>query len=153
MEPVAIPKTIDDPIHILLWSADEIVPFMVCMLTGMLIDQFIPALVLGVIAVKFYRRFRDNRPDGYTLPCTPSTGWVCCPARRSPSPIPLSGGFTREALEFSAHLGMAWKREPFQPDHYSGLAGGVRDYFVVRMAHTAIKLSDLVKNTWDFYTA
>lgn len=41
MEPVAIPKTIDDPIHILLWSADEMVPFMVCMLTGMLIDQFI----------------------------------------------------------------------------------------------------------------
>ena len=65
MEPVAIPKTIDDPIHILLWSADEIVPFMVCMLTGMLIDHFIPALALGVIAVKFYRRFRDNRPDGY----------------------------------------------------------------------------------------
>ena len=67
MEPVAIPKTIDDPIHLLLWSADEIVPFMVCMLTGMLIDQFIPALAIGVIAVKFYRRFRDNRPDGYTL--------------------------------------------------------------------------------------
>ena len=67
MEPVAIPKTIDDPIHLLLWSADEIVPFMVCMLTGMLINQFIPALALGVIAVKLYRRFRDNRPDGYTL--------------------------------------------------------------------------------------
>ena len=27
MEPVAIPQSIDDPIHILLWSADEIVPF------------------------------------------------------------------------------------------------------------------------------
>ena len=67
MEPVAIPQSIDDPIHILLWSADEMVPFMVCMMTGMLIDQFIPALVLAVIAVKFYRRFRDNRPDGYTL--------------------------------------------------------------------------------------
>ena len=63
MEPVAIPKTIDDPIHLLLWSTDEIVPFMVCML----IDQFIPALAFGVIAVKFHRRFRDNRPDGYTL--------------------------------------------------------------------------------------
>ena len=67
MEPVAIPRSIDDPIHILLWSADEIVPFMVCILTGMLIDHFIPALAIGLIAVKFYRRFRDNRPDGYTL--------------------------------------------------------------------------------------
>ena len=53
MEPVAIPKTIDDPILILLWNADKIVPFRVCMLTGMLIDQFIPALAIGVIAVKF----------------------------------------------------------------------------------------------------
>jgi conjugal transfer pilus assembly protein TraL len=67
MEPVAIPKTIDDPIHLLLWSADEIVPFMVCMLTGMLVDQLLPSLAMGVFAVKFYRRFRDNRPDGYTL--------------------------------------------------------------------------------------
>ncbi|MFZ2171960.1 MAG: type IV conjugative transfer system protein TraL [Methylococcaceae bacterium] len=67
MEPVAIPKTIDDPIHLLLWSADEIVPFMVCMFTGMLIDQFIPALAIGVIAVKLYPRFRNNRPDGYNL--------------------------------------------------------------------------------------
>ena len=67
MEPVAIPQTIDDPIHIPLWSADEMLPFMVCMLTGMLIDQFIPALAIAVIAVKFYSRFRDNRPDGFTL--------------------------------------------------------------------------------------
>ncbi len=57
MEPVAIPKTIDDLIHLLLWSADEIVPFMVCMLSGMLIDQFIPALALGAIAVKFSGAF------------------------------------------------------------------------------------------------
>jgi conjugal transfer pilus assembly protein TraL len=106
MEPVAIPKTIDDPIHLLRWSADEIVPFMVCMLTGMLIDQFIPALAIGAIAVKCYRRFRGNRPDGYTLHVR-SIGWVCCPAKRSPFPIPLSGGSTREAFGFSAHLGGA----------------------------------------------
>ena len=49
MEPVAIPKSIDEPIHILLWSADEMVPFMVCMLTGMLIDHFIPALAVGAL--------------------------------------------------------------------------------------------------------
>ena len=105
MEPVAIPKTIDDPIHILLWSADEIVPFMVCMLTGMLIDHFIPALALGVVAVKFSGAFVTTARTG--IPCMPFIGWVCCPARRSPSPIPLSVGFTREALGISAHLGRA----------------------------------------------
>jgi len=33
MEPVAIPQSLDDPIHILPWSADEIVPFIVSILT------------------------------------------------------------------------------------------------------------------------
>ena len=90
MEPVAIPKTIDDPIHLLLWSADEIVPFMVCMLTGMLIDQFIPALALGVIAVKFYRRFRDNRPDGYTLHAIDWLGLLPSKALTIPNPFLIS---------------------------------------------------------------
>ena len=90
MEPVAIPKTIDDPIHLLLWSADEIVPFMVCMLTGMLIDQFIPALALGVIAVKFYRRFPDNRPDGYTLHAIDWLGLLPSKALTIPNPFLIS---------------------------------------------------------------
>lgn len=86
MEPVAIPQSIDDPIHILLWSADEIVPFMVSMLTGMLIDQFIPGLALGFIAVKFYRRFRDNRPDGYTLHALYWVGLLPSRAQTIPNP-------------------------------------------------------------------
>ena len=86
MEPVAIPQSIDDPIHILLWSADEIVPFMVSMLTGMLIDQFIPGLALGLIAVKFYRRFRDNRPDGYTLHALYWVGLLPSRAQTIPNP-------------------------------------------------------------------
>ncbi|WGS85101.1 type IV conjugative transfer system protein TraL [Methylomonas sp. UP202] len=86
MEPVAIPQAIDNPIHILLWSADEIVPFMVCMLTGMLIDHFIPALVIGLIAVKFYRRFRDNRPDDYTLHALYWLGLLPSQAMTIPNP-------------------------------------------------------------------
>ncbi len=98
MEPVAIPKTIDDPIHFLLWSADEIVPFMVCMLTGMLIDQFIPALAIGAIAVKFYRRFRDNRPDGYTLHAIYWLGLLPSKAITIPNPFIRRFCFTQEAF-------------------------------------------------------
>jgi hypothetical protein len=64
------------------------------------VGQFIPALAFGVIAVKFYRRFLDNRPDGNT----------------------------HVALGFSAYLRRIRDLEPFHPDHHSGLAGGVRDY-------------------------
>jgi len=87
MDPIAIPKSIDDPIHILLWSADEIVPFMVCMLTGMLVDHFIPALAMGAIAVKCYRRFRDNRPDGYTLHAVYWLGLLPSQAITIPNPF------------------------------------------------------------------
>jgi conjugal transfer pilus assembly protein TraL len=67
MSAVTVPQTIDDPVHLLLWSADEIIPFLVCMLTGMLADHFLMASLAGLFSVKAYRRFRDNRPDGYTL--------------------------------------------------------------------------------------
>ena len=87
MEPVPIPQTIDDHIHILLWSADEMVPFMVCILTGMLIDQFIPALAITAIAVKFYRRFRDNRPNGFTMHAIYWLGLIPSKAITIPNPF------------------------------------------------------------------
>lgn len=87
MEPVAIPQSIDEPIHILLWSADEMVPFMVCMLTGMLIDHFMPALAVGALAVRFYRRFRDNRPDGHTLHAVYWLGFLPSKALTIPNPF------------------------------------------------------------------
>ncbi|MVF24175.1 type IV conjugative transfer system protein TraL [Methylocaldum sp. BRCS4] len=67
MEPVSLPKYIDDPIHLILWPADEMAAFVTCLIGGMLIGQLILAVAIGVMAVKFYRRFRDNRPDGYPL--------------------------------------------------------------------------------------
>ena len=51
MEPVTLPRSIGDPLHILLWSADEIAPFIVSMLAGILIDQFIPCLARKRLAV------------------------------------------------------------------------------------------------------
>lgn len=46
-EPVAIPKTIADPIHLLLRSAGDIGPIMVCMFTGMLSVSSFPRWLLG----------------------------------------------------------------------------------------------------------
>jgi conjugal transfer pilus assembly protein TraL len=44
-------------------------------------------LALGVIAVKFYRRFRDNRPDGYTLHAIYWLGLLPSKALTIPNPF------------------------------------------------------------------
>ena len=67
MEPVTIPKHIDDPVTLLIWSADEFAPAAFLLILGILIGQVTIMLVLAVVAIKAYRRFRDNRPDGFPL--------------------------------------------------------------------------------------
>jgi len=67
MEPVTIPKHIDDPVTLLVWSADEFAPAAFMLILGILIGQVTAMTVLSVIAIKAYRRFRDNRPDGFPL--------------------------------------------------------------------------------------
>jgi conjugal transfer pilus assembly protein TraL len=86
VEPVTLPKSIDEPITLLIWSADEFVPFAVVMIFGMLIGQLAAALILSVAVIKAYRRFRDNRPDGYPLHAVYWAGLLPGRARTSPNP-------------------------------------------------------------------
>jgi len=67
MQPVPIPRDIDEPVTLLLWPADEFVPFFLVVAFGMLLGQLLPALVLAWLSVRGYRRFRDHRPDGIVL--------------------------------------------------------------------------------------
>ncbi|HAZ42282.1 MAG TPA: type IV conjugative transfer system protein TraL [Methylococcaceae bacterium] len=67
MQSVPIPRDIDEPVTLLLWRADEFVPFFVVIAFGMLLGQLLPSLLLSWFAVRGYRRFRDHRPDGIVL--------------------------------------------------------------------------------------
>ncbi|MEI7869537.1 MAG: type IV conjugative transfer system protein TraL [Candidatus Methylumidiphilus sp.] len=67
MEPVTIPKHIDDPVTLLVWIADEFAPAAFMLILGILIGQVTAMTILSVIAIKAYRRFSDNRPDGFPL--------------------------------------------------------------------------------------
>ncbi len=67
MERIEIPRYIDDPPHFLLWSADELAPVAIGLVIGVLTANAFILTMLGLVATKFYRRFRDGKPDGYML--------------------------------------------------------------------------------------
>jgi conjugal transfer pilus assembly protein TraL len=87
MEPVSIPKHIDDPVTLLIWSADEFAPAAFLLILGILIGQVTIMLVLAVVAIKAYRRFRDNRPDGYPLHAAYWIGLLPSEAITIPNPF------------------------------------------------------------------
>jgi len=65
--PTQIPQRVDEPPHILLWSADELAPLLLGIVVGMLIGQLLICCVLGFVVTQFYRRYRENHPDGFLL--------------------------------------------------------------------------------------
>lgn len=65
MEPIELPRGVDDTHQILFWSIDELLPMFALMAVGVLSDQLTLCLLLGVVAVRLLRKYRDNRPDGY----------------------------------------------------------------------------------------
>ncbi len=67
MEPVKIPRRIDDPPHLLLWSADEFAPMLVGLVIGVVLGKALPCFLIGLAVTNLYRRFKDNHPDGYIL--------------------------------------------------------------------------------------
>jgi len=60
-----MPKSLDDPDQVLLWSIDELLPVAVLFGLGITMHQLTAAVVGIVVFLKVYRRFRDGRPAGY----------------------------------------------------------------------------------------
>ena len=87
MEPETIPKHIDDPVTLLVWSADEFAPAAFMLILGILIGQVTAMTVLSIIAIKAYRRFRDNRPDGFPLHAAYWVGMLPSKAATIPNPF------------------------------------------------------------------
>ncbi|MBQ8708404.1 MAG: type IV conjugative transfer system protein TraL [Succinivibrionaceae bacterium] len=67
MQPIAISRYIDDPPHFLLWQADELAPPMLGLMAGVVSDNVVLLTCLGLCCNYFYRRFRDNHPNGFIV--------------------------------------------------------------------------------------
>lgn len=86
MKAVQIPQRVDEPPHLLLWSADELAPMMIGLTLGVLLGQVLICFFGGVLVTKFYRRYRDNRPDGYLWHLLYRAGFVPSRARSMRNP-------------------------------------------------------------------
>lgn len=60
-----MPKTLDDPDQILLWSMDEFIVVAILFGLGITFHQLSISMISAFIFLKVYRRYRDGRPRGF----------------------------------------------------------------------------------------
>lgn len=65
MKPIEIPIRADDSIHILAWSADEILPIGIGLVVGMVVEQAFILTIVGMAVSRLYSRFCDVRTRGF----------------------------------------------------------------------------------------
>ena len=65
MEKIMIPKFIDEPPTVLLWSVDEIAPIAVGLVMGMFLGRALIFTALGFAVTHVYRRYADRSQDGF----------------------------------------------------------------------------------------
>ena len=68
--PLDIPTSIDDPPLLLLWPVDDLALIVLTLVVRILTGSprtLYQLLILGVLLVCLYTKFRERRPDGYAL--------------------------------------------------------------------------------------
>lgn len=91
MKAEMIPRHIDDPLHVLFWSIDEVAPIGLGLVIGMFIGSPLLLAGIGWVFSTFYRRFRDAKPDGFALHFLYWQGLM--PARGKTAPNPFIRSF------------------------------------------------------------
>ena len=87
METLDFPHHIDEPSTLLVWRLDDLMPLVLALVGGILVDRLLIALVLGVLFAHGYRRFRDRQADGYALHLIYWLGLMPLAARTTPNPF------------------------------------------------------------------
>jgi len=85
MEQVKIPKSIDEPLKIVIWDIRDVVPAVVCIMTGILVGHIGPFLVIGFGVAWLNRKLRDRRQDGWGVHALYWMGLL--PLKQLPNPF------------------------------------------------------------------
>lgn len=85
-EALALPRHVDEPPVMLMWTSDEIGAFFLLFITGFMLEQVIISLILGYFAVKLMRRFKNTKPNGYLIHILYWVGVSVSESRTLPNP-------------------------------------------------------------------
>jgi len=66
-KPLKVPKHVDEPPIILIWSADEVMIFFAFFIVGFLSGVVFPATIIGYLVTRVIRRAKNTRPKGFML--------------------------------------------------------------------------------------
>ncbi len=86
MATLELPRHVDDPPNLLLWRLDDLVPFFLMLVIGILINQAPLFILLGFLAARGYGRFRESRADGFALHALYWSGLMPLRHRTTPNP-------------------------------------------------------------------
>lgn len=75
---IELPLHLDEPQTLFLWSIDELLPFSIMIVVGIITEWFVVSALIGIIGVYFFRRYKDNQPEGFLLHLA---YWVGAPMR------------------------------------------------------------------------
>lgn len=67
MKQLRMPRHVDDPKQILVFTIDEIVPVGAGLIFGVVIDKMLLCALVGLAIAKLQRRYIDSQPDGFIL--------------------------------------------------------------------------------------
>lgn len=67
MKPLRMPRSLDDQMYVLFWTADEMLPGLFIFIVGVLIAQKLVCLILAIVVTKLFRRMKEGNPDGFLL--------------------------------------------------------------------------------------
>lgn len=81
MQPVKIPTRCDDPLHVLIWSLDEMAPMFIGLVFGMAMGKALIGFVAGLMVTNFYKKYRDSHADGYLIHIAYWAGFMFTKAR------------------------------------------------------------------------
>lgn len=62
-----IPNYLDDPAQLLFWELDEFLLLSIMFAVGIMVNFLLTLVVIGIILVKYYRKMKDRRSNGFML--------------------------------------------------------------------------------------
>lgn len=64
MEPILIPAHLDAPKRMLFWTVDQVIPFAVLFMVGMMAGKLFLGIVAGCAFSYVVEKFKNSRSDG-----------------------------------------------------------------------------------------